>query len=113
AIEAMIAVTTSGGTIVRSSVTKLDPIVARVSVSQFGMSLPSASTPTGPMRRATAPSTTPRTSEMRIWTENEGSRSRRRGCSVGVPLEAAVSVEDMEMLQVGGGGGRGVAAGAG
>ena len=47
AIEATIAVNTSGGTIARSRPTNEDPMVSRVTVSQF-----SVSASTGPSRRA-------------------------------------------------------------
>lgn len=76
AMEATIARKTSGGTIVLRRVTKTSPTVVRVSVSQLGSGTPST-TPSGPMERATRPSTTPRTRPMRTWTPNDGSGSRR------------------------------------
>ena len=66
AMLATIAVKTRGGTAVRSSVTNAEPMVVSVLVSQLGAG-PSA-VPTCPISRATRPSATPRTSEMRIWT---------------------------------------------
>ena len=59
------------------------PTVLRVSVSQLGSTSPVvASTPSAPMLRARSPSTTPRTSPIRTWTPNEGSR-RPVGRSLG------------------------------
>ena len=77
AMEATIARKTSGGTTARSSVTKVPPMVLRVSVSQLGSTSPvAASTPSAPMLRATRPRTTPSTSPVRTCTPNEGRRKR-------------------------------------
>ena len=82
AIDATIARKTSGGTIVRSRVTKTLPTVVRVSVSQLGSVTPAASTESGPMARATRPRTTPSASPIRTWTPKDGRRRRRVGRSV-------------------------------
>ena len=66
AIEVMIARKISGGTRAFSRVTKVEPMVWRVVVSQFGPSPPSSPAPgTGPIWAATRPRTTPRTSPIR------------------------------------------------
>ena len=87
AMDATIARKTSGGTIVRSRVTKTLPTVVRVSVSQLGSATPAASTASGPMARATSPRTTPSTRPMRTWTPKEGRRRRRVGRSVGTAVD--------------------------
>ena len=66
AIEATIAVKTSGGTSARRSWTKIEPIVWRVTVSQ--LALPAASTP---MLRAMRPSSRPMTMAVRTWKPKE------------------------------------------
>ena len=71
AIEATIAVNTSGGTTARRSVTNDDPIVDSVTTSQ--LSLPSAA---GPIVRANQPRSTPKIRPMMTWTENDGHLNR-------------------------------------
>jgi hypothetical protein len=73
------AVTISGGTSARSSVTNVLPMVSRVAVSQLG-----SSGPTGPISRATSPRTTPRTRATRTCAAN-GTR-RRRASTMDVPF---------------------------
>ena len=77
AIEATIARKTSGGTMARSSVTKMVPTVVSVSVSQLGSTTPvGVDAVRAHLAGDEARGTTPRTRPIRTWTPNDGSRKR-------------------------------------
>src|SRR5690606_20059521 len=90
-MDETMAVKTSGGTTARSRLTNEDPMVSRVTVSQFG-------SPSAPSPRASAaqPSNAPRARPMRIWTLKEG-RRRRRLLPASVVAEESVVEEDTTM----------------
>src|SRR5699024_8401629 len=74
-----IAVNTSGGTTARSRETKVEPIVSRVTVSQF-----SVFSSTLPILRATNPRAMPSTRPRMVCVMQEGKRSLRLGVLVSV-----------------------------
>src|SRR5699024_7554903 len=88
AIETTIAVNTSGGTTARSRETKVEPIVSRVTVSQF-----SVFSATLPILSATNPRAMPSTRPRMICVLKEGKRSLR--------LDVLVSVDTVELSDVG------------